>query len=138
MARIKGKDLYLKDDDQIYFGTGIKAALWYANGELQLNHTLSGTWASAPYHYVVKEQVEYIVNTTISGVVVSGVSTHNLLNGLQGTGPDYYHLTKPQYTELTTSGVTSLHTHTNNEIMFFMDATPVLDSDGNIVLGGGY
>ena len=42
MARIKGKDIYLKNDDQIYFGDSNEAALWYENNDLLLNHTISG------------------------------------------------------------------------------------------------
>jgi hypothetical protein len=57
MARIKGKDLYLKDDDQVYFGDNHEAALWYANNELQLDHTISGTWATQGYHLVRKDQL---------------------------------------------------------------------------------
>ena len=59
MARIKGKDLYLKDDDQIYFGDNSEAALWFDEGsELRLNHTISGTAAVEDYHLVQKEYVD--------------------------------------------------------------------------------
>lgn len=57
MARIKGKDLYLKHDDQVYFGDNQEAALWYDNNELRLDHTINGTWATQGYHLVRKDQV---------------------------------------------------------------------------------
>jgi len=69
MAKFKGKDLYLNDDDQIYFGDHAEAALWYdSSGELQLNHTLSGVAAVAPYHVVILSQL----NDAIGGLTVSG------------------------------------------------------------------
>lgn len=57
MARIKGKDIYLKDDDQIYFGNNVDAALWFLDDELRLDHTISGTAATQGYHLVRKDQV---------------------------------------------------------------------------------
>ena len=78
MARIKGKDLYLKNDDQIYFGNNSEAALWYDNGDLLLNHTVSGIDPTAPGHLVTKRYLEDYVSTA-SG---SGVSDHGLLSGL--------------------------------------------------------
>jgi len=57
MARIKGKDLYLKDDDQVYFGDNQEAALWYNDNELRLDHTISGTWATQGYHLVRLDQL---------------------------------------------------------------------------------
>jgi len=67
MARIKGKDLYLKDDDQIYFGDSNEAAIWYDEGtELRLSHTISGTTAIEDYHLVQKGYVDDII-ATISG-----------------------------------------------------------------------
>jgi hypothetical protein len=57
MARIKGKDIYLKDDDQIYFGDNQEAALWFLDDELRLDHTISGTAATQGYHLVRKDQV---------------------------------------------------------------------------------
>jgi hypothetical protein len=67
MARIRGKDLYLNDDDQIYFGNNQEVALWYLDGELQLDHTISGTAATAGYHLIRKDQVESLITSTISG-----------------------------------------------------------------------
>ncbi|RLI52469.1 MAG: hypothetical protein DRO87_13165, partial [Candidatus Thorarchaeota archaeon] len=58
MGRFKGKDLYLKDDDQVYFGDNQEAALWYADSDLQLNHTLSGVAATQPYHLVQRQYVD--------------------------------------------------------------------------------
>jgi len=57
MARIKGKDIYLKHDDQIYFGDNQEAALWFDDNELRLNHTISGTAATQGYHLVRLDQV---------------------------------------------------------------------------------
>jgi len=57
MARFKGKDLYLNDDDQVYLGDNHEAALWYAQNELRLDHTISGTWATQGYHLVRKDQL---------------------------------------------------------------------------------
>lgn len=71
MARIKGKDLYLKNDDQIYFGNNKEAALWYDGGELRLDHTISGTEAVYDYHLITKGQVEDLVSPTSSGTLIS-------------------------------------------------------------------
>jgi hypothetical protein len=69
MAKFKGRDLYLNDDDQIYFGDNAEAAMWYDNnGELHLNHTLSGVAAVEPYHVVILSQLE----DAIGGVTASG------------------------------------------------------------------
>lgn len=68
MARIKGKDLYLNDDDQIYFGDGHEAAMWYYDGELRLNHTLSGIAPINSWHLTTKQYVDALVST-ISGAV---------------------------------------------------------------------
>lgn len=57
MARFKGKDLYLEDDDQAYFGNNQEAALWYIGNELRLDHTISGTLATQGHHLVRKDQV---------------------------------------------------------------------------------
>ena len=73
MARIKGKDLYLKDDDQIYFGDNQEAALWYKDGELQLNYTISGTTAIESYHLVQKSYVDNGL-ATVSGASADSVS----------------------------------------------------------------
>jgi len=58
MGRFKGKDLYLKNDDQIYFGDNKEVALWYDNNDLQLNHTISGVAATEDYHLVQKQYVD--------------------------------------------------------------------------------
>lgn len=58
MARIKGKDLFLKNDDQIYFGTNQEAALWYDNGDLNLNNTISGVDPTTTYHLTTKKYVD--------------------------------------------------------------------------------
>jgi hypothetical protein len=57
MARIKGKDIYLKHDDQVYFGDNQEAALWFDDNELRLDHTISGTAATQGYHLVRLDQV---------------------------------------------------------------------------------
>ncbi len=57
MARIKGKDIYLKHDDQIYFGDNQEAALWFDENELRLTHTVSGTKATQGYHLVRLDQI---------------------------------------------------------------------------------
>jgi hypothetical protein len=66
MARIKGKDLYLNDDDQIYFGDNKEAAMWFEDNELQLDHTVSGIDPASPGHLVTKRYVDNLV--TSSGV----------------------------------------------------------------------
>lgn len=71
MARIKGKDIYLKDDDQIYFGNHQEAGLWYDDNELRLDHTISGTWATQGYHLIRKDQVDYDL-ATLSGTIPYG------------------------------------------------------------------
>jgi len=57
MARIKGKDIYLNDNDQFYFGTDVDAALWWYEDELQLNHTISGVQATQGYHLARLDQI---------------------------------------------------------------------------------
>lgn len=57
MARIKGKDIYLKHDDQVYFGDSQEAALWFFDNELRLDHTISGTKATQGYHLARLDQV---------------------------------------------------------------------------------
>src|SRR4030042_3510804 len=57
MAKLKGKDLYLKDDDQIYFGDNQDAALWFNGNDLILNHTISGTPAVQGGHLPIFSQV---------------------------------------------------------------------------------
>lgn len=68
MARIKGHDLYLNADDQIYFGDAQEAVLWYADNELRLDHTISGTAATQGYHLLRKDQMEEYVDTVASGI----------------------------------------------------------------------
>jgi len=81
MARIKGKDLYLKDDDQIYFGDNKEAALWYLNNELQLDHTISGTAATAGYHLIRKDQMETAIAAVASGIGVELYATGDFIEG---------------------------------------------------------
>jgi hypothetical protein len=58
MAKFKGKDLYLNNDDQVYFGDNAEAAMWYdASGKLQINHTVSGVAAVQPYELVILSQL---------------------------------------------------------------------------------
>ena len=84
MARIKGKDLYLNDDDQIYFGDNQEAQLWYLDGELRLDHTISGTAATAGYHLIRKDQVEELITTAVSGTIVKMYSQPDLTTPLSG------------------------------------------------------
>jgi len=42
MARIKGKDIYLETDDQIYFGPSQKAALWKEKHYVSIKSVLLG------------------------------------------------------------------------------------------------
>lgn len=81
MARIKGKDLYLKDDDQIYFGDNKEAALWYLQNELQLNHTISGTAATAGYHLIRKDQMDAAIAAVASGIGVEIYVPGDFLEG---------------------------------------------------------
>ena len=67
MGRFKGKDLYLKNDDQIYFGDNQEAALWYDDSDLQVNHTISGVAATQPYHLVQKQYVDGQIATVSGG-----------------------------------------------------------------------
>ena len=67
MGRFKGKDLYLKHDDQVYFGDNQEAALWYSDSDLQLNHTLSGVAATQSYHLVQKQYVDDEIATVSGG-----------------------------------------------------------------------
>jgi hypothetical protein len=82
MTRIKGKDLYLKDDDQIYFGDNQEAQLWYLDSELRLDHTISGTAATAGYHLIQKQQVEALINTAVSGIGVAIYPPGDFLTGV--------------------------------------------------------
>jgi hypothetical protein len=103
MARIKGKDLYLKNDDQIYFGDNKEAAIWFENNDLILNHTISGVDPVLPGHLVTKRYLEnntaidfleltdtpttysgnagYVlrVNDAEDGVEFAGLSVHGML-----------------------------------------------------------
>ena len=89
MARFKGKDLYLKDDDQAYFGDNQEAALWYIENELRLDHTISGTWATQGYHLVRKDQVpdDFLdlidTPTTYSGQAGTYVAVKQTEDGLE-------------------------------------------------------
>jgi len=78
MARIHGKDIYLDDDDQIYFGNNQEAQLWYLAGELRLDHTISGTAATAGHHLIRKDQVEELITTAISGTNIKMYSQPDL------------------------------------------------------------
>jgi len=65
MARIKGRDIYLENDDQIYFGDNQEAAMWYgADGELHLNHTISGVEPTSAYHLTTKHYVDDVILLT--------------------------------------------------------------------------
>jgi hypothetical protein len=63
MARIKGKDLYLNDDDQIYFGDNKDSSLWFDAGELQLSTTISGVSPTEDYHLTTKGYVDLALST---------------------------------------------------------------------------
>jgi hypothetical protein len=70
MAKFKGKDLYLNNDDQVYFGDNAEAAMWYdASGKLQINHTVSGVAAVQPYELVILSQLTDAIGgvTAVSG-----------------------------------------------------------------------
>ena len=75
MARIKGKDLYLKNDDQIYFGDNKEAAIWFENNDLILDHTISGVDPVLPGHLVTKRYLE-------DYITASGANDHGTLTGL--------------------------------------------------------
>jgi hypothetical protein len=66
VARFKGQDLYINDNDQIYLGDNQEGALWYADEEIRLNHTISGTPATEGCHLIRKDQVDGYIST-ISG-----------------------------------------------------------------------
>lgn len=56
------------------------------------------------------EKLRTIINNTLSGIA------HNSLTGLQGTGPDYYHLTSMQYAVATAPGWTYVSIATDTPI----------------------
>jgi len=86
MAKFKGKDLYLNNDDQIYFGDNQEAAMWYDDdGELHLNHTLSGIRASDSYHMVRYDQL-----TETSGVLANHEHALNDLSDVDAPSPSDY------------------------------------------------
>ncbi len=89
MARIKGKDIYLKDDDQIYFGDAAAAALWFDDGDLRLNHTISGVSPTAANHLVTKQYVDDNIITVSGGIV----QDHGQLLGLSDDDHTQYLLT---------------------------------------------
>jgi len=68
MARIKGKDLYLNDDDQIYFGDNKESSLFFDDEELQLTTTISGVSPVQGYHLTTKEYVDFEITTLASGL----------------------------------------------------------------------
>ena len=90
MARIKGKDIYLKDDDQIYFGDNQEAALWFLDSELRLDHTISGTLATQGYHLVRKDQVpDYFLDLTDTPTSYSGYGGAYVLVKSDETGLEF-------------------------------------------------
>lgn len=56
--------------------------------------------------------VENVADTTFTGATVT--TNHNDLAGLQGNGPEYYHFTGAQYTDLTDGLDSSLHYHSTD------------------------
>lgn len=56
--------------------------------------------------------VENVADTTFTGATVT--TNHNDLAGLQGNGPEYYHFTGAQYTDLTDGLDSSLHYHSSD------------------------
>lgn len=85
MARISGKDIYLDNDDQIYFGDNQEAAIWYdVDGELHLNHTISGVAATAEYHLIRKDQADYLIDTVSSGIVMAVFHPGNMTSHVSG------------------------------------------------------
>lgn len=58
--------------------------------------------------------VENVADTTFTGATVTGTTNHNDLAGLQGNGPEYYHFTGAQYTDLTDGLDSSLHYHSSD------------------------
>jgi len=96
MARIKGKDIYLKDDDQIYFGDNQEAALWFLNGELRLDHTVSGTAATQGYHLVRKDQVpDYFLDLMDTPTSYSGYGGAYVLVKTDEMGLEFVEPTTP-------------------------------------------
>lgn len=102
MARIKGKDIYLKHDDQVYFGDSQEAALWFFDNELRLDHTISGTKATQGYHLARFDQIpdEFIdlddTPNSYSGYSQKIVAVNQLETGLEFTtisGYVYYPFT---------------------------------------------
>jgi hypothetical protein len=93
MARIKGKDIYLNDDDQVYFGDNQEAALWFDGNEWCANHTISGTAATQGYHLVRKDQIpdDFLdlidTPTTYSGYGLSLVRVKSDETGLEFLPP---------------------------------------------------
>lgn len=86
MAKFKGKDLYLANDDQIYFGDNQEAAMWYDDdGELHLNHTLSGIRASDPYHMVRYDQLTEASGTLQTQITNNYISLDNKIDTTSGT-----------------------------------------------------
>lgn len=83
MARIRGRDIYLDHDDQVYFGDNQEAAMWYdLDGEFHLNHTLSGIAATAAYHLITKGQVDASIALVASGI---GIRTYSIGDFLEGS-----------------------------------------------------
>ena len=72
MSRIKNRDIYLKDGDQIYFGNSQDSAIWFAGGELRMNTTISGVDPTQNYHLSTKSYVD-TQDTTISGDLQSNI-----------------------------------------------------------------
>lgn len=87
MARFKGQDLYVNDNDQIYFGDNAEAALWYADNQLQLDSTLSGVAATEPYHIPRLDQIVPTVSGALDFVDLKGTpSTYPTPVTLSGGG----------------------------------------------------
>lgn len=118
MARIKGKDIYLKNDDQIYFGSSNDAALWFDNGELQLNHTISGVAPVSSAHLTTKGYVDATIATT----------PKTFLN-LTDT-PDSYPGKTYYYAVSSTSGIEWKSDYLENEVHISSSYTG--DSNGSV------
>ena len=102
MARIKGKDLYLKDDDQIYFGDDKDVALWYIGDDLFLNHTISGVDPVLPGHLVTKRYVEDNIVNEFSELIdtpvtYSGSASKFLRVNTGETGVEYAPISDGDY-----------------------------------------
>jgi len=82
MAKFTDKNLRLKDNERVTFGTGNDANFWWDGSELRVDTTISGVDPTQSYHLTTRQYVDLAVT---SGTVTSGTLPHNWLTNFDAT-----------------------------------------------------